>query len=891
MKRTGKTVWKKMIRGLVITAAVVTLSACSMADLPFSGDKGSKAETGEQPQDNTNTAATPLADHAQPDNLNQAGYDVIYVIDNSKSVWGDQKVRNQAFKNITNLAVGSNNRIGAVYFADHVYESLALTSMKEKESCEKVLSFLDNSERSEENADTNIGNALEKAAELFNGQDPSREKILILFSDGINENQNEDEDYKRAADAKTLEVVPELEDMGIKIYCVFLEKDRTDEGYLHQVVNYFSEDNDYVEERFAKVTMDDISALSPAFADIFYKMQNNMKYIQLHKDSLDSAGRKSFYVPAVGIKRLDIYLDGNVGSKAKITAAGESENEMWSDGTASFYTFKNPVPGDWSVTVDGTVPEDFFGTICCYTNLSADIGLSLSGEDKNMRSVHARFFDENGEQVLIDSNADVSMNYVYNEDDGEGLEPVPVKMEIRDGEAASDGFTLDQYGDYLFRFNLTYTDSAEEFVNLAYEIPYNYQNSAPVVFDQSGRRFSGKSVPGGLQSYIEASELYRDPDGDAVTVTEVTQLNPTNTVEVTQSETRIYLTSQKAGDIAVKLSLEDTGGERSEVKIEGVMVDLRLVILLIAVVVIAALILLFMLLTQKGRKDKRKKRFDKAFEKVQEAEAKCDEAYNKCSIINRKQIEENKEKISGYLEELNRIIEENGIDENLQKVLGVKEYAQAGYENNLFREASKEWESVQDLSDQRREEMQAAEKEHKEEKDYDDAAIRSMDNHAKGLAEIASSLGQMIDKLKTEAEKISKAGKEIRDCSINKVMKEKIYCSVGIKKITGHPGVRGGMSNTYITGRVREGCFSLGDIELNTGTMTLKDICSPASNFYIMGYKDAETDRKGILIKGTEAISRYKDGKTVNTDELYLFSGDYAEIELDGNMRMTVTAN
>ena len=97
-----------------------------------------------------------------------------------------------------------------------------------------------------------------------------------------------------------------------------------------------------------------------------------------------------------------------------------------------------------------------------------------------------------------------------------------------------------------------------------------------------------------------------------------------------------------AGRAGTEEIREFTGGERSEVKIEGVMVDLRLVILLIAVVVIAALILLFMLLTQKSRKDKRKKRFDKAFEKVQEAEAECDRAYNKCSIINRKQIEENK---------------------------------------------------------------------------------------------------------------------------------------------------------------------------------------------------------------------------------------------------------
>ena len=186
--------------------------------------------------------------------------------------------------------------------------------------------------------------------------------------------------------------------------------------------------------------------------------------------------------------------------------------------------------------------------------------------------------------------------------------------------------------------------------------------------------------------------------------------------------------------------------------------------------------------------------------------------------------------------------------------------------------------------------MKAVEKEHKEEKDYDEAAIRSMENHAGALTDIAGGLREKKDVLKTEAEKIGEAEEEIGECTINDVMEEEIYCRVGVKNISGYPGVRGSMSNTDITGEVRKGCFSLGDIELNTGAGTLKDICSPAGNFYIMGYYDEKTDREGILIKGLEAISRIKNGKTNSMDELYLFSGDSAEIELGGNMRMTVTA-
>ena len=92
----------------------------------------------------------------EPDNLNDKGYDVVYVIDNSGSVWKQQEIRNQAFRNISNLAVGADIRVGVVYFADHVYDTLSLTSMEDKAGSEKVLKFLDMKQQDQGNIDPNL---------------------------------------------------------------------------------------------------------------------------------------------------------------------------------------------------------------------------------------------------------------------------------------------------------------------------------------------------------------------------------------------------------------------------------------------------------------------------------------------------------------------------------------------------------------------------------------------------------------------------------------------------------------------------------------------------------------------------------------------------------------
>ena len=159
------------------------------------------------------------------------------------------------------------------------------------------------------NIDTNIGNALEAAANMFDSQDSSRERIIVLFSDGINENLAGDSAYKVAADRKTEEQAARLKKMKAKIYCVYLQKDRNDEAYLQRLVNYFSDEWDYVPSRFSKVMDSEISTLSDKFAAIYFAMQNNMKYREVNPDS---SGNVNFYIPSLGVEKLQVYLDGNI---------------------------------------------------------------------------------------------------------------------------------------------------------------------------------------------------------------------------------------------------------------------------------------------------------------------------------------------------------------------------------------------------------------------------------------------------------------------------------------------------------------------------------------------------------------------------------------------------
>lgn len=534
-----------------------------------------------------------------PENVNKKGYDVVYVVDNSRSVWSQQAIRNNALRNISSMAVWSDIRIGGVFFADQVYDTLSLTSVKDDGGVDKVLKFLNMTEQDPNNIDTNIGNALEAALKLFDSQNASRERIVVLFSDGINERLDGNSDYARDANTKTEEQVKILKDNNIPIYCVFLQKDRNDEGYLKNLVNYFSDENSYTEERFFAVPEENIAYLSDAFVDVFHSMQNHMKYRQI---SLDSEGTMKFYIPSLGISQLKIYQDGNL-AQAKINPPTEKEGKERKVGTASYTLYEDPEVGEWSMEVPSKLVT---GTITCYADLFAKAEMRTvqdGGDGKQYRLV-VSFYDKNGKEISIDPM--VSMDgKVFFAPEGGVEHPIEMSMMVENGKGVSEPFALDTYGSYRFEVHVEY----EDFVNLDYALEGGkIKKQAPVVYDKWNQVFSSEKTEKGYVFTLEESQLFKDPEGDAVTIEKVVQLVDGNPVSVEYTDGYVKFTTPKSGDFHCVLQLKDASGMETEMTVQGTVKDRKVImlmdILLKAALAVVALLIIWLFFNKMKKKAK-----------------------------------------------------------------------------------------------------------------------------------------------------------------------------------------------------------------------------------------------------------------------------------------------
>ena len=787
------------------------------------------------------------SDIEYPENLNRTGYDVVYVIDNSRSVWSQQSIRNQAFKNISNLAVGSDINVGVVYFADHVYSTLGLTSMKTQEGSQKVLQFLNMTSQDNSNIDTNIGNALEAAITLLEDQDPSREKIIILFSDGINENLAGDLSYTESANEKTSEQAKKLKQMDIPIYCVYLQKERNDEEYLKGLVNYFSNEKDYTEERFEKVKEESISELSSTFADVFYAMQKNMKY---RKIQLDSLGRMQFYVPSLGIKQLRVYLDGDLKEGTKLIPSTDSEHSKWTDGSAAFLVYNDPAPGEWSIEVNSSDLEDVHGTVVYYASLSAQAELiNIEDEERNYQ-LFIHFYDEDGLEIAVDDKAEIEVTLNYVEEDG--TESVtPLEMAIDDGKVISEKFAMTSYGKYDYSVNLSYKD----FIDLNYSIGgITVEKTAPIPNNMSGREFIGEKTKEGIVFGIKESSLWSDPEGEEVFVTGVTQLNAVNPVIYEQRDGYVYITAKKASDIEFSLKLEDTSGMVSNVTVGGRVKNQGAIrIMQIGKVFLQALIVILIVafvLRRKQWKEKLKRYLDY----FRQISSECDSIYSFCKSKT-DELNDFKETMYLYLHGKSEsvipgIIEmSSGLTEEMQKIYGVSEYICDGYEENIvnaidtiFKEIEKAKMDMVFIQSG----VDVIEKNPKPVK----KSVKRMEEYCKKGEEIKAWLDSLnarskeaAEKFEQELERLGDAGNEIAE-----MLATEIQCKLKVQDISALAGTRGSMGVRDISGNYIQGYYGLDDIRLLGGKGSLKEQLGTLG-IYVCGYEDEETQDLGLKLQ------------------------------------------
>lgn len=864
MKQMRKMKWKRLMTAVLLVVMIV------------SGGRQSYAA-----EENGESVAT-SGQMVKPSNLNTEGYDVVLLADNSGSVWSQQGERDKALRGIANLAVGSDIRIGAVYFGETTYKKLGLTSMEEKDSSTKVLDFLNLTEKNENNRGTNIGNALEEAQTLFEDQNANRQKIIILFSDGINENLAQSSSFKEAADRKTREQAQSLEQKQIPIYCVYLQKNRDDEDYLKQLVNYFNEDNDYADERFKKVTDDQIDILSEQFAQTFYSMQNDMKYREI---SIDSSGTMSFYIPELGVRRMQIYLKNDKAYEVLLSGPSEDSGEAqtWGDNGNVYITVDEPETGDWTLEITGDGADTVTGTLACYTDISAVA--SISGEvdesgniyRNRPEKINVSFYDKAGSEFQPDEAAVVSGTVTLQNDAGESVTQ-DVEFSSTENGYESAGFQLEDYGTYFYQVSISY----EDFIDLRYDFEGGtVQGMEPLVYDQEGT-FEGRETGEGEAFTFDTADLYSDPDGEKITITGVTQLNEENPIlSFEEKEGFLTVIAQDTGDVNFVINIEDESGNTAQVEIKGKVMDVvtaRIITGLLIFLLIAVLAAIVSLLIYRR---KMKKEVEEALQKMRKAFDRFDDDVYSADNITKLR-GEIKSNLNNLYNNIRELVEEK-IDREQPEHFGIRE------------------DDLKDLSEKYPNLLDSR---------YDDVidklgACRKLQSEAerktskkpsrKNLSLIIAYTEKFVDKTAKfnsavqENSDVHKGIKEKADFIADRYMdildmlETPIKCSVIVKwdKYIGSKECR--HAKDYIRGYYRLDDVSMLD---KNGTVSLRNLMNERTGIYVYGCQGGEgEDALRICSKDGFYFKNTADGKEeTKVKEAVLMKGENYRIKINDYM-------
>lgn len=622
---------------------------------------------------------------ASPENVKQNGYDIVFVIDNSKSIWKQQEERDQALRTIANLGVGSDVRIGSVYFADHVYKTFSLTSLKnEKNHANIVKRGLSFNKRDKKNIDTNIGNGLQAGLKLFEDQGTERKKIIILVSDGINENLAQQASYKRNANKKTNKYVKKIKKQGIDLYCVFIEKERAKKQYLKNLVASAAQTKIEADERFVVVKKSDMNQLSSTFSKVFYSLQGNMKYKEI---TMDSDGRYSFYIPNLNVYRLEIFLDNKrSGIKADLKREdGKKVKKTYKiDDGSIFFTVKNPQSGEWIIDVDGNDVNSTVGTIAYYAAIFANS--SLEGEPYKGQSVKIKtsFADKKGKAISLDQGASVIADVTIKNKKGKIVqEEKNISMNIDGNIALSDAFELKAQGMLSCSLTITYQD----FIHMSYHIidKLAIDPVAPSAMDIAMQTFESVSITTKddedekEQFIIDLRDYITDIDSDItkdMIFKEIQNLYEENpiTVNLNQGDViekgMLTCVADKRDKVQFILTVADEMGFPVSVKVSGILKNqeqtrIRNILLAVGLLILCACILVYILHGKMLAKEYQAQR-------IMLKEQKDKMEANRTQLVQQATDDDYKNYMQVY-SGLVKFIEHEQLDNEVQQILGIHE--------------------------------------------------------------------------------------------------------------------------------------------------------------------------------------------------------------------------
>lgn len=270
----------------------------------------------------------------------------------------------------------NGNNVGSVVFTSKIEEDTGLSEIDSKNSKEKLSKQIQ--KYVPDQSDTNIGLALQTAADNLNASNDESEKIILLLSDG-----NTDMGSKEA-DKESLEIerkaIEQCVADEIKVYGICLNSNGA--ANLEEFKDMTSSTGGSFLE--VKSSENLVTALKDFYGQIF-----KTRFISDKKTIKDGSASKSIEVPSYGVEELNITI--NNASKlsgvaiTKPDGVDMSENEF--SGISSligdyyFIKITEPDEGLWDVTVKGKKGTEI--TFDFVFNTDNTVGLETTSEENS----------------------------------------------------------------------------------------------------------------------------------------------------------------------------------------------------------------------------------------------------------------------------------------------------------------------------------------------------------------------------------------------------------------------------------------------------------------------------------------------------------------------------
>lgn len=281
--------------------------------------------------------------------------------------------RFDAMKQFASLLSDEGNMIGGVVFTDHVVHMESLVDANNIPEKERITNVI---EEFMVFGDTNIGEALCTALDILvssgNKELPS---IILLISDGKTDLPNSEEDALINAHNKQIEALKRARNNNVSIYTICLNGN--DDECITEM--RFMSDETHGET----IVVDESEDLSDVFFRFYELLFGSYKH-EIADIKLPQNGRfkRSFTIPALHIKRLDILMIGN----AKEVTLSDPQNKIIIPAILHERSYTDFIinnvkvirPGDWHITVSGAPGE----SIKLMLIFNCDLGIRLDFDNK-----------------------------------------------------------------------------------------------------------------------------------------------------------------------------------------------------------------------------------------------------------------------------------------------------------------------------------------------------------------------------------------------------------------------------------------------------------------------------------------------------------------------------